>query len=106
MDKLTSELKQAILKAVEKMEVDIEELPSSYWDGNPYGVEPELAYHSGEYIADEDEIYTAQLVQFIAWIKADGVSEYVKEINPDDDEDREITALTVEFLEKELEKYE
>lgn len=106
MNKLSSELKQAILKAVEKMEIDIEELPSTYWDGNPYGLEPELAYHSGEYIADEDEVYAAQLAQFINWVKLDGITEYVKEINPVDDEDGEYTALAIEFLEKEKENYE
>lgn len=72
---LSKEDKEKIEFFVLDQDIDESELPSAYYDPNPYGVEDHLIGSSGCWVADEDEVYEAQKEQAISKIKKDGAYE-------------------------------
>lgn len=74
---LTDDIKAKVLEAVNKIDVDLEDLSSARYDSNPYGLEPHLAWGSGEWDYDEDEMFAKQIDKFIDYMKADGIYEYI-----------------------------
>lgn len=96
--KLNEAHKKELLKFVDRMEVDIEELDSYHWDSNPYCVEPQLASGSGCSTWDENEEWQAQVTQAKEWIAADGANSYLTLADEDYDEDGECETLTQECI--------
>ncbi|MBO4622489.1 MAG: hypothetical protein J5691_01245 [Bacilli bacterium] len=96
---------QALLdKEVEKATdwIDIRELPTAYYDNNPYDVEPQLIGTSGGwFLEDESYLWDAAIDIVIGWLEADGAVEYLYELIPaDKQEDDEFNAaLTKEAIE-------
>lgn len=99
---LTPDLQNALDKEIGKAleYVDIQELPSTYYDPNPYNVEPQLVGTSGGWFNDTDEPYDAACDLLIEWIKADGVGEYLYDLIPEDkqEDDEFDQALTQEAI--------
>lgn len=79
---LTDSLLGKIRKYVDDMELDYDEyteLPSTYYDRNPYGVEGPLIGSSGGYFNDnDDEVFEAKLNHFIEYIENDGILNYIE----------------------------
>ena len=99
---LTPDLQKALDKEIENaMErVNIQELPSTYYDSNPYDVEPQLVGTSGGWFNDTDEPWDAGCDLLIEWIKADGAAQYLWDyltLEQQNDEDFQ-TALTQEAI--------
>lgn len=79
---LTDSLLDKIRKYVDNMELSDDEfleLPSTYYDRNPYGVEEQLIGSSGGYFNDDQgEIFEAKLNHFIEYIENDGILNYIE----------------------------
>ena len=102
---LTDKIKNELMNMVEQTEVDVEELDSYSYDGNPYGLEYPLNRGSGCGDWDEDEEMVAKIQWVIDCIQEDGIGEWVS-IGDEEDENGELTAEAIEYLMKEAEKYE
>ena len=59
--KLNEALKKELLKKVDEMEINVEELSSYHWESNPYGVESQLIGTSGEGQWDENEEWQSKI---------------------------------------------
>ena len=59
--KLNEALKKELLKKVDEIEINIEELNSYHFEKNPYGVETQLIGTSGEGQWDENEEWQEQI---------------------------------------------
>lgn len=92
MTSLTEEQLKELEDWVGKIEIDVEDLESSKWDSNIYGVEPQYAV--GGWVCDEDEYYQAQVDKAIDYLKSDGWGGYFEYDDNQDDE-----ALTKEAIE-------
>lgn len=90
---LDSELKKQIDEWVDDFDIDVEALPSSYYDRNIYGLEPHLAV--GGWVWDEDEEYRAQVEKALEALKEDGVEAYF-------DVDEENSKEVISYLEAKL----
>lgn len=77
--------KEAISAFVNRQDIDESELPSAYYDPNPYGVEDHLIGTSGCWFADEDEAYEAKKERAIKKIEEDGAYNWI-DIDCDDKE--------------------
>lgn len=99
---LTPDLQKALDKEIEKAaeHVDIRDLPSTYYDSNPYDVEPQLVGSSGGWFNDTDEPWNAGCDLLIKWLKADGAVAYLWDLIPEDkqEDDEFNTALTQEAI--------
>ena len=99
---LTPDLQKALDKEIEKAaeHVDIQDLPSTYYDSNPYDVEPQLVGSSGGWFNDTDEPWHAGCDLLIEWLKADGAVAYLWDLIPEDkqEDDEFNTALTQEAI--------
>lgn len=82
---LRKEDKEKICAFVNRQDIDESELPSAYYDPNPYGVEDHLIGSSGCWFADEDEAYEAKKEQAIDKIKKDGAYNWI-DLDCDDKE--------------------
>lgn len=96
--KLNESLKKELLKFVDRMEVDVEELDSYHWDSNPYCVEPQLAGGSGCGVWDENEEWKAKVSKAKDWIATDSAKYYLTLADEDYDEDGECETLTQECV--------
>lgn len=101
---LTPEHQKALDQQIEKAmdRIDVSELPSAYYDRNPYGVEPQLAGGSGNwFLNDEHDLWAAACELVEQEIQADGAVEYLWDLlTPEQQEDEEFNAiLTKEALE-------
>lgn len=99
---LTPDLQKALDKEIEKAaeHVDIRDLPSTYYDLNPYDVEPQLVGSSGGWFNDTDEPWNTGCDLLIEWLKADGAVAYLWDLIPEDkqEDDEFNTALTQEAI--------
>lgn len=99
---LTPDLQKALDKEIEKAaeHVDIQDLPSTYYDSNPYDVEPQLVGSSGGWFNDTDEPWNAGCDLLIEWLKADGAVAYLWDLIPEDkqEDDEFNAALTQEAI--------
>jgi hypothetical protein len=100
---LTPALQQALYKEIEKAMdyIDISELPSAYWDPNPYGVEPQLIGSSaGWALKDEDDLWKAACDWMEKAVEADGAAQYLWDyLTPEQQDDEEFQiALTKEAI--------
>ena len=100
---LTPEHQAALDKQIEKAmsDVDISELPSAYWDSNPYDVEPQLIGSSaGWELRNENELWDAACDIVIKYLEADGAVEYLYDMIPEDkqEDDEFNAALTKEAI--------
>lgn len=82
---LSREDKEKICAFVNRQDIDESELPSAYYDPNPYGVEDHLIGSSGCCVVDEDELYEAKKEQAIDKIKKDGAYNWI-DLDCDDKE--------------------
>lgn len=99
---LTPDLQKALDKEIEKAteRVDIQDLPSTYYDSNPYDVEPQLVGSSGGWFNDTAEPWNAGCDLLIDWVKADGAAQYLWDLIPEDkqEDDEFDQALTQEAI--------
>lgn len=100
---LLPEYQAALDKKVTEMEdrIDISELPTAYYDSNPYDVEPQLVGTSGGwFLEDESYLWDAAADKMIEWLKADGAVEYLWDLIPEDkqEDDEFNAALTQEAI--------
>lgn len=100
---LTPEHQAALDKQIEEAmsDVDISELPSAYWDSNPYDVEPQLIGSSaGWELRNENELWDAACDIVIKYLEADGAVEYLYDMIPEDkqEDDEFNAALTKEAI--------
>ena len=85
--------------------VDISELPSAYYDNNPYDVEPQLVGTSGGwFLNDEGELWDAGCDEVIKMLEVDGAVEYlwdlIQEDKKEDDEfNAALTQEAIQYLE-------
>lgn len=91
-----------IKEKTEKIEIDIDQLTSAKYDSNPYGLEPHLAWGSGEWDYDEEEEWSLQCAKMIGYIQEDGLYEYV---NIDEKESKIYQPKVIEWLEKQITYY-
>lgn len=89
---LTEKQKIELKEWVESFEIDVETLPSSYYDRNIYGVEDHLAV--GEWVYVDEEYHDAQKEDAIECLKSDGWDAYF-----DYEDDQNPDELTVEAIE-------
>lgn len=102
---LTDDIKEKLINLVNSTEIDVEDLESFSYDGNPYGLEYPLSRGSGEADWDENEEMCAKFDRVIDDIYDEGISEYI-DIDPDLDEYGDLTEDAVNYLKKEKENYE
>ena len=99
---LTPDLQKALDKKIEKAieYVNIQDLPSTCYDPNPYNVEPQLVGSSGGWFNDIDEPWNAGCDLLIDWVKADSAVEYLWDLIPEDkrEDDEFNQALTQEAI--------
>lgn len=98
--KLNEALKKELLKKVDEMEINVEELSSYHWESNPYGVEPQLIGTSGEGQWDENEEWQEQIKKMKKYLEADGAGEYLTLADDDWDnqDENDCTTLTNECI--------
>lgn len=102
---LTDDIKEKLINLVNSTEIDVEDLESFSYDGNPYGLEYPLSCGSGEADWDEDEEMRAKFDKVIDNIYDEGISAYI-DVDPDLDEYGNLTEEAVNYLNKEKENYE
>ena len=100
---LLPEYQKALDKAAEQEEqwIDVRELPTAYYDSNPYDVEPQLVGTSGGwFLEDESYLRDAAIDVLIEGLEADGAIQYLYDLIPEDkQEDEEFdAALTQEAI--------
>lgn len=98
--KLNEKLKKELLKKVDEMEINVEELDSYHVDRNPYCVEPQLVGTSGEAQWNENEEWQEQIKKMKKFIEADGAGEYLPLADEDWDnqDENDCTTLTNECI--------
>lgn len=93
---LTEEQKKELKEWVDKIEIDVEILPLSYYDGNVFCVEEHLAV--GGWVYDEDEYHEEQIEKAIDYLETDGgVADYFG-WGDDEEESEELTKEAVEYI--------
>lgn len=105
---LTPALQQALIKEIEKAmdDVDISELPSAFYDENPYDVEPQLIGTSGSWFLDnEDDLWNAACDLVLQQIKADGAENYLwdyltPELQDNEELQLDLTKEAIDYIEK------
>lgn len=105
---LTPILQQALIKEIEKAmdNVDISELPSAFYDPNPYGVESQLVGTSGSwFLNNENDLWNAACDLVLQRIKADGVENYLwdyltPELQNDEELQQDLTKEAIDYIEK------
>lgn len=106
---LTPEHQVALDKEVENAEkwIDISELPTAYYDRNPFDVEPQLVGNSGGwFLEDESYLRDAAIDKVIEYIEADGASQYLWDnLTPKQQGNEEFDAIltkeAIEYLKSE-----
>lgn len=98
--KLNEALKKELLKKVDEIEINIEELNSYHFEKNPYGVETQLIGTSGEGQWDENEEWQEQIKKMKKYLEADGAGEYLTLADDDWDnqDENDCTTLTSECI--------
>ena len=98
--KLNETLKKELLKKVEEMEIDVDQLDSYHIDRNPYCVEPQLIGTSSCGVWDENEEWQAQIKKMKNYIETDGAGEYLTLADEDWDnyDNNDCTTLTNECI--------
>lgn len=98
--KLNESLKKELIKKVDEIEINVDELDSYHLERNPYNVEPQLVGTSGEYQWDENEEWQAQIKKMKKYLEADGAGEYLTLADEDWDnqDDNDCTTLTNECI--------
>ena len=98
--KLNEALKKELLKKVDEMEINVEELSSYHFEKNPHCVEPQLIGTSGEAQWDENEEWQAKIKKAKKCLEADGAGEYLTLADEDWDnqDDNDCTTLTNECI--------
>lgn len=95
---LTEEQKKELKEWVDKIEIDVEDLPSAYYDSNPFCVEEPLNRGSGQWVYDEDEGWEVQKEKAIDYLETDGgVADYFG-WGDDEEESEELTKEAVEYI--------
>ena len=98
--KLNESLKKELIKKVDEIEINVDELDSYHWERNPYNVEPQLVGTSGESQWDENEEWQEQIKKMKKYLEADGAGEYLTLADEDWDnqDDNDCTTLTNECI--------
>lgn len=98
--KLNEALKKELLKKVDEMEINVEELSSYHWESNPYDVETQLIGTSGEGQWDENEEWQEQIKKMKKYLEADGAGEYLTLADDDWDnqDENDCNTLTNECI--------
>lgn len=94
---LTDEQKKQIEDWVNEQEIDVRELPSCYYDSNPYGLEYPLSCGSGQYVWDEDEEDEAKIEKALSSLESDGWDSYF-DYDEDTQDPEELTKEAIEYL--------
>lgn len=98
--KLNEALKKELLKKVDEMEINVEELSSYHWESNPYGVESQLIGTSGEGQWDENEEWQAKIQKAKKYLSEEPAYELftLADEDYDDDDQEDCTTLTNECI--------
>lgn len=98
--KLNEALKKELLKKVDEMEINVEELSSYHWESNPYGVESQLIGTSGEGQWDENEEWQAKIQKAKKYLSEEPAYELLTlaDEDYDDDDQEDCTTLTNECI--------
>ena len=98
--KLNEALKKELIKKVDEIEINVDELDSYNWDSNPYEVEHQLVGTSGCGVWDENEEWQEQIKKMKKYLEADGAGEYLTLADEDWDnqDDNDCTTLTNECI--------
>lgn len=84
---LTKENLDELEKFIQGHDIDPENLESSYWDNNPYGLEYPLSRGSGRYVYDDDEYYDAQIMYALNVMNSDYAYEYLDFCKTEDEDE-------------------
>ena len=93
---LTDEQKKELKEWVDKIEIDVETLPLSYYDINVFCVEEHLAV--GGWVYDEDEYHEAQIEKAIDYLETDGGVFSYFPWTDDEDVAEQLTKEAVEYI--------
>lgn len=98
--KLNEALKKELLKKVDEMEINVEELSSYHFEKNPYCVEPQLIGTSGEAQWDENEEWQAKIQKAKKYLSEEPAYELLTlaDEDYDDDNQEDCTTLTNECI--------
>jgi hypothetical protein len=98
--KLNEALKKELLKKVDEMEINVEELKSYHFEKNPYCVEPQLIGTSGEGQWDENEEWQAKIQKAKKYLSEEPAYELLTlaDEDYDDDDQEDCTTLTNECI--------
>lgn len=98
--KLNEALKKELLKKVDEMEINVEELSSYHFEKNPYCVEPQLIGTSGEGQWDENEEWQAKIQKAKKYLSEEPAYELLTlaDEDYDDDDQEDCTTLTNECI--------
>lgn len=94
---LTEEQIDGLKNWVNKLEIDVCELPSCHYDSNPFGLEYPLSCGSGQYVWDEDEENEAKIERAIDYLESDGWEAYF-DYDEDKQDPEELTKEAIEYL--------
>jgi hypothetical protein len=103
---------ESYIDNIELSDDEFLELPSTYYDRNPYGVEEQLIGSSGGYFNDDQgEIFDAKKSIFLGYLECDGILSLIDiededlkgDITVDDVDD--IYNNYLEILTREIERY-
>ena len=103
---------ESYIDNIELSDDEFLELPSTYYDRNPYGVEEQLIGSSGGYFNDDQgEIFDAKKSIFLGYLECDGILSLIDiededlkgDITVDDVDD--IYNNYLEILTREIEQY-
>lgn len=99
-NKLNDRLKKELLKFIEGIEIDVQQLRSYHIDRNPYCVEPHLVSGSSQSVWDENEEWQEQVKKAKEFIAVDGAGEYLTLADEDWDnqDEKDCTTLTNECI--------
>lgn len=95
---LTEEQKKELKEWVSKIDFDIEDLPSAYYDSNPFCVEEPLNRGSGQWVYDEDEGWEVQKEIAINYLETDGGVFSYFPWTDDEDVAEQLTKEAVEYI--------
>lgn len=97
-------IKKQVDDFIEKINIDVEELPSYYYDRNPYGVEDALIGTSGGYDWDESEEYQEQLEKALEILENESIFDYIDADEIKESDEKEYQQLTIEYIKNKLEE--
>lgn len=98
--KLNEALKKELLKKVDEMKINLEELKSYHFEKNPYCVEPQLIGTSGEGQWDENEEWQAKIKKAKKYLSEEPAYELLNLADEDWDnqDDNDCSTLTNECI--------